>query len=165
MSVFTDIVRTVGVGGNGNDPLKNAAVILLTYNRDQIIFLRNTPSGKYSVPGGKINTGELPLNAMVREFTEEVGDSFPPITITPADYLDYNGHTRIYYGILPHTSEYKITFRDNNQKPRRGGNEKSSMRFLNIHDIIYTMRDDQFEKKTRQSTLATLEKMNGEHMI
>ncbi len=72
----------------------NASVILIS--RGRILCVREM-SGKWTLPGGKIENDETPFHAAKREFYEETGNILPDCNFV---YYDYNNTniTRIYIG-------------------------------------------------------------------
>lgn len=51
--------------------LRDRATVVVT--RDNLLLLVRGPSGKFVMPGGRIEDGELPAAAAVRELREETG--------------------------------------------------------------------------------------------
>jgi 8-oxo-dGTP diphosphatase len=74
--------------------LKNAAVIILKNNTCSEILLgakkTGFGAGKISVIGGKINPGEKPADAVIRELHEETGIQVTPDSLIPAGRLNFN---------------------------------------------------------------------------
>lgn len=92
--------------------VKNTALILLPYTEDRqdlgpmALMVRSTGRKRtYNFPGGVIDKGETPIEAMVREYIEETSQSFPEILFSlKYPYLNYRHRdgtfTRIYVAML-----------------------------------------------------------------
>jgi len=77
--------------------IKNAC-ILLTNSIGRILCVQLN-NGLWTIPGGKIDKGESPWNAAVREFIEETGNNLPDLREGKVfTSYDYHAHTRIYIG-------------------------------------------------------------------
>lgn len=80
-------------------PVKNAAILLFVKNK--IVVVRDINSGKWMLPGGKIDAGESAWNSSVREYYEETGYHLPNEGFE-YNYYDkkHQGgrYTRIYIG-------------------------------------------------------------------
>jgi len=87
-------------------------------------------SGKWSLPGGRIDPGETPWKAAAREREEETG-SKPPCMTNLRSY-DYHDHTRIYIG---HSKKWGTSkFKKNS--------EIQSIKIVKLTDIFnYPLRD------------------------
>ncbi len=85
-------------------PFPNARVVTVVagvlIDADRRILLAQRPEGKpmaglWEFPGGKINAGETPEYALVREFSEELGiitctDCLQPLTFASHAYPDFH---------------------------------------------------------------------------
>lgn len=82
-------------------PIRNVALCLFSLPQKPgspvRMLLLKSKGGKqqWMLPGGMIDTGEKPWEAMKREFKEEYGYDIPDLRV---ESYDYHGHTRIYYG-------------------------------------------------------------------
>src|SRR5277367_1480561 len=82
-----------------------AACILRPGGREVLLSIRRAPGvpgldGKWELPGGKIEFGETPAQAIVREIQEELGMSVAPRRLLP--YL----HTNLWE--YPHAFQHVI---------------------------------------------------------
>jgi len=84
---------------------KTLAFVLIENNRRYLIVQeKRNPKlrGLYGLPGGKVDTGESPYQAAVRETSEEVGLKVVPgdilidVTETSRRYIIYRGQTADY---------------------------------------------------------------------
>lgn len=79
--------------------IKNVAIVIK--KNDKILFVREkNKKSSLMLPGGQINSGERPWDAIKREWGEETGIKFP--TQRQANIVDepfnYHGHTLIFFG-------------------------------------------------------------------
>lgn len=65
------------------EPEERAVLCLVRYNDDLLLIHKKTGlgAGKINAPGGRIDPGELPIEAAIRETTEETG-------ITPSGLIE-----------------------------------------------------------------------------
>lgn len=74
-------------------------------HRDKLLLIQrnlddaNNP-GLWEIPGGKIDSGELPLTSLIREVKEEVGLNIRPISPTLAGWSYYITGQGKYAGML-----------------------------------------------------------------
>ena len=66
--------------------------------KDGAILLTQRPVGKamaglWEFPGGKLETGETPEQALVRELKEELGLGIDPVTLTPLTFASHSYET------------------------------------------------------------------------
>ena len=108
--------------------IKNSCVFLFTGHRlDRVLLLRNH-KGKWMLPGGMIDQGETPFQAMKREFKEETGCNLP--WISGVKKFDFHGHTWIY-----------LAYTFNVIGPFKVNSEAAAMKFVKIKDIFdYDLR-------------------------
>ena len=64
---------------------------------DRILLVRDSNDKKWMFPGGRIERGETPFQAMVREFKEETGFILPAISPNSEPYI-YNDETAVFIG-------------------------------------------------------------------
>ena len=93
--------RADGAGGAGGAGGNLAAILLITKRGSgpirYLVLRKRDSGGKWMIPGGKIETGEKPFDAMKREFKEEVGSELPKLKYYKCvDFEEYS--TRIYLG-------------------------------------------------------------------
>ena len=102
------------LAGAHAEPTNNAAILLFffhNYEYKAIFVIEN--NNQISTPGGGIDPGESPEDAMKREFNEEIGMDLPPLE-NKDNFEIYtnpdNGNiTYIYISSLKNSSD-KITF-------------------------------------------------------
>jgi 8-oxo-dGTP pyrophosphatase MutT (NUDIX family) len=90
---YLELSNTSQNGGG----IKNVAIVIK--HNSYILFVQN-PKGKFMLPGGNIERGEKPWNAIKREWQEETGIIFPKINevnIISTPY-NYHNHTLLWYG-------------------------------------------------------------------
>ena len=92
--------------------------ILIDNNKILLIKKNSGPyHGKLDLPGGTIEMGERPIDALIREFKEEVGINITKCSLFDADSINfkwnYNNdiinvhHVGIFYKIERYTGEIK----------------------------------------------------------
>ncbi|MBI9108057.1 MAG: 8-oxo-dGTP diphosphatase [Spirochaetales bacterium] len=73
------------------------AVICYIRDKDQLLLINKKTglgAGKVNAPGGRIEAGEMPLEAAVRECQEEVGlTPIDPEYVTDLSFIFKNGHS------------------------------------------------------------------------
>lgn len=84
------VTRNVGLFPSRNQPgegLKHAAVALVVVANEAgegaLLLTRRAPrlnahAGQWALPGGRLDKGETPIDAALREMHEEVGLDIPP---------------------------------------------------------------------------------------
>ena len=98
---YLELRKTLNIGQNDmmGGTVKNVAIVIK--KDDKILFVREkNKRGLLMLPGGKIDGGERPWDAIKREWGEETGIKFP--TQRQANVVDgpfnYHGHTLIFFG-------------------------------------------------------------------
>jgi 8-oxo-dGTP pyrophosphatase MutT (NUDIX family) len=125
---YLNLVATFNQYGGA---ISNASVILTS--RGRILCVREM-SGKWTLPGGKIEKDERPFHAAKREFYEETGNILPDLrlegqTFNKYDYTHRNGSiTRIYIG---HTDIPDLRFNMGNTN-----GETNALKYLTINEIM-----------------------------
>ena len=76
-----------------NIPTWIAVVALALFDRDGRVLLARRPDGKHhgglwEFPGGKVENGEIPRAALVREIAEELGLALEPDRLQPAHFAE-----------------------------------------------------------------------------
>lgn len=67
---------------------KGAGIVLFNSEHQRVLLLRRQKDGLWSVPGGKVNEGEYPWDAAIRETYEETGFRIS----SPFFHLGVNNH-------------------------------------------------------------------------
>ncbi|WP_417307775.1 NUDIX hydrolase [Devosia sp.] len=67
-------------GGTG-EPIRVAAAAIIN-GRDEMLLVRKRGSRHFMQPGGKIDAGETPVAALVRELREEIALDLPESALT-----------------------------------------------------------------------------------
>lgn len=97
-------------------------VVVFVVKGDQLLMVQNK-AGKWSLPGGLVNAGESPWDAMKRTYREAVGASLPRLAFSGAsdfgrfvfeDQID--GNTGIYVGITQDDLETVVSNFSSNWK-------------------------------------------------
>jgi 8-oxo-dGTP diphosphatase len=57
----------------------------IAFTGDKFVMVHNPRRSGWEMPGGKIEEGESDLEAMIREFREEVGHEFVPVSSMDVD--------------------------------------------------------------------------------
>jgi 8-oxo-dGTP pyrophosphatase MutT (NUDIX family) len=79
---------------NLNKPFRKRAEVYILTNNGKVIVGYNAKKNKYTIPGGKIDSGEAPENAAKREALEEIGikvDNLKFIGKHRTDYIKIYG--------------------------------------------------------------------------
>ena len=104
------------LAGAHAEPTNNAAILLFFYHNNEykaIFVIENNNDNEIGTPGGGIEPGESPEDAMKREFDEEIGMDLPPLENEDNYEIYYNpdngNTTYIYISSLKNSSD-KITF-------------------------------------------------------
>lgn len=90
--------------------------VLIDNRKEEILDVAN---GKWEVPGGKIEFGESPEEAVKREILEETGYSvkvneiIPYSNVSMWEYSDYKQHTVLFFYICELENEEHIEIQDN----------------------------------------------------
>lgn len=90
--------------------------ILIDNRKEEILDEAN---GKWEVPGGKIEFGETPEDAIKRELFEETGYNvnvkqiIPYSNVSMWEYSDYKQHTVIFFYICELENDEHIEIKDN----------------------------------------------------
>ena len=119
----------------GDRPLLLPGTALIALDpRGRILLQRRTDDGTWGLPGGLLEIGEAPEEAVAREAREELGLELGEIELFgvfggPELYHDYPGHGRV-YGI----SAAYIT-RDVTGELRVDGDEVAEARFFAVDEL------------------------------
>lgn len=80
-----------------------ASVNLIANNNGKVLFIRrissNWANGKLQLPGGKVEVGESPTAAVIREAKEELGVALSQDDIYPIGVLFVNDNGNEYYAM------------------------------------------------------------------
>ena len=120
--------------------LKNAVIFLLTdvpqSNKKHVLLLMN--GYNYSTPGGGIDAGETPYQAMEREYLEEVGSKLPQLE-KPIAIFDYGKsvpNTRIYIANC-------VNFEELNYQPAKvKDQETTGMILIPCEELLYQIHNN-----------------------
>ena len=100
--------------------IKNAATALFFNNN--IYLVKERKNNKWNLPGGKIERGETPYDASIREFTEEIGGDKNTFNLTHeisnlSEIVEYHNHTIIYlyYLEIKYQNKPNIVFKTNSE--------------------------------------------------
>lgn len=98
----------------------------ILFNRDNRVLIDNrkeeildAANGKWEIPGGKIEFGESPEDAVKRELLEETGynvkvkEIIPYSNVSMWEYSDYKQHTVIFFYICELEDDKHIEIHDN----------------------------------------------------
>ena len=111
----------------------NASIVLQRFRDRKILCVREV-SGVWSLPGGRIERGELPFHAAKREFYEETGNVLPDLRIEGRNFDHYerrhrNGSsTLLYVGI---TNSPDLNFRYHHKN-----HETNGLAYFSYEDIV-----------------------------
>lgn len=120
--------------------IKNAVIFLLTdvpqSDKKHVLLLMNAYN--YSTPGGGIDAGETPEQAMKREYLEEVGSNLPTLK-KPISIFDYGKpipNTRIYIA-------NSANFKELNYQPAKvKDQETTGMILIPCEELLYQIQNN-----------------------
>ena len=116
----------------GDRPLLLPSTALIALDPDgRILLQRRTDDGTWGLPGGLLEIGEAPEEAVVREVSEEMGLEIGEVELFdvvggPEVYHDYPGHGRVYAVGIAYIA------RDITAEPRVDGEEVAEARFFAV---------------------------------
>ena len=113
------MVATVAATEKRKDLKRRATVI---YRRDEEILFVRKRNAKWNLPGGRVEQGETPLQAAVREMAEETGLTFDQLS-----YVSEYEHDRVIHFLFE-------TRRTGQCKPRPC-NEIDDCRWFSANDL------------------------------
>jgi 8-oxo-dGTP diphosphatase len=110
--------RPVERAGDGGPPkVQRVGAYALVPDAGRLLLTRYAGSGRWSLPGGGIDHGEQPIDAVHREVREETGLSLADARLTAVDSVHFTGHAPdgtledfhavriVYRGIVPTDAE------------------------------------------------------------
>ena len=81
--------------------------LLLIVNKNRFLLFRRTDNNRYSLPGGHVEKGETPLDAVIREIGEELSLTIPNVSLVGTypygkEYINvyYYKYLELYKGLL-----------------------------------------------------------------
>ena len=125
--------------------IKNAVIFLLTdvpqSDKKHVLLLMN--GYNYSTPGGGIDDGETPEQAMKREYLEEVGSELPKLEskIVIFDYGNPIPKTRIYIATCKNFDEL------NYQPSKVKDQETTGMILIPCEELLYQIHNNKPSSK------------------
>jgi 8-oxo-dGTP pyrophosphatase MutT (NUDIX family) len=81
-----------GAADGGPPKVQRVGAYALVPEDGRLLLTRYTGSGRWSLPGGGIDHGEQPLDAVRREVHEETGLVLADATLTDVDSVHFTGH-------------------------------------------------------------------------
>jgi ADP-ribose pyrophosphatase YjhB (NUDIX family) len=85
--------RPVERAGNGEPPkVQRVGAYALVPDAGRLLLTRYSGSGRWSLPGGGIDHGEQPIDAVHREVREETGLTLADARLTAVDSVHFTGH-------------------------------------------------------------------------
>lgn len=93
--------------------LKAAGLAVYALNTGRVLLLQRSlddesAGGRWEFPGGKIDPGEEPEDAAIREWQEEVGIELPSDCTVVESITSSNGVYRLHIGIVPAEDHIEI---------------------------------------------------------
>jgi 8-oxo-dGTP diphosphatase len=86
-------VRPQGDGAGGSPPrVQRVGAYALLPDAGRLLLTRYTGSGRWSLPGGGIDHGEQPEQALLREVHEETGLTLADARLVDVDSVHFTGH-------------------------------------------------------------------------
>lgn len=115
---------------------RNVSVLLFSPDGRKLFLVKLRRTDKYTPPGGRINHGEKPFDAIKREFREETGMELPECHDLHgykgfSQYISTRFSTKFYIGICPTTS---VRWRSSSDGETNGSDWKS------LHEILVERR-------------------------
>lgn len=74
-------------------------VYAIAFCGNKFLMVHNPQRNGWEMPGGKVENGEGPNDAIIREFQEETGQAFEPLESTP------HRQGTVFVGLLRHREE------------------------------------------------------------
>ena len=115
---------------NGNNTVWNQSVAGVCIKNGCVLLARHTyggGKGKFIIPGGYLDAGETPQDAVKREYLEEVG-----VTVEPTDIIGIRFNQKDWYVVFQ--VEYV------SGEARSDGDENDIVAWMPINEAL--MRDD-----------------------
>lgn len=82
-----------------SEPPRLRVVAAVVFDGDRILMTQRPPGGSHALlwefPGGKIEPGETPGQALIREVHEELGVAARPIETMAVEHFDYHDGPRV----------------------------------------------------------------------
>jgi 8-oxo-dGTP diphosphatase len=110
--------RSVERAGDGEPPkVQRVGAYALVPDTGRLLLTRYAGSGRWSLPGGGIDHGEQPIDAVHREVREETGLTLADARLTAVDSVHFTGHAPdgtledfhavriVYQGVVPPDAE------------------------------------------------------------
>lgn len=93
-----------------HNPLVGVGAIILKGEELLLVQRGRQPArGLWSIPGGRVETGETLVQALHREIAEECGISIivgPPVAVLDSIYIDAEGRVKYHYVLVDFWAEY-----------------------------------------------------------
>lgn len=131
-------------------PIVGVGAIIL--DRDQILLekRKNSPGkGKWSVPGGLVDLGEIVEEAVIREVKEETGlDVYNPQLIDVVSYISFGEKDRVLYHYI--IIDYFVTSKGGKPKAASDADEVKWVSFYEVEQYDLTESFRRFFQRNRQ---------------
>ena len=142
--------------------VKNAAIVFITPTNRTILvkMAQGNDKNKWALPGGKIDPGETPFQAALREFMEETSFTIDETKITHVREFVVHGHSTVIY-LLESTQR----FGPYNKRAVKNG-ETSALAYISMADLaelVFNQRP--WRDVTTLRNLETFRRLFVNHLI
>tara|TARA_B100001741_G_scaffold302407_1_gene291528 strand:+ start:740 stop:1120 length:381 start_codon:yes stop_codon:yes gene_type:complete len=112
--------------------------VIITKDNNYLLLKRSSTSKTYpntwDFPGGKLDTGEIPIQTALREAKEETGLDIEIGTEVKTHSTTFNGHTSVFHYFLSESFSGNIQI--SNEHSEYGWFSKEEISKLDVHPTV-----------------------------